>query len=35
MTSMTVVGIFFILGSIAVTVFGLWVWYTDTHPKKK
>lgn len=35
MDSITVVGIFFILGSIAVTAFGLWVRYSDTHPKKK
>ena len=31
---MTDLGIFFIVGSIAVVAFALWVRYTDTHPKK-
>ena len=32
---MTDLGIAYIVGSILVVAFGLWVHYTDTHPKKK
>ena len=32
---MTALGIFFIVCSIVLVAFGLWVHYTDTHPKKK
>lgn len=35
MTDLTDVGIFFIVGSIAVVAFAPRVRYPDTHPKKK
>jgi hypothetical protein len=35
MDNFTDLGIFFIVASILITAFGLWVRYTDTHPKKR
>lgn len=35
MNDYTDLGIFFVLGSIAVVLFAWWVHYTDTHPKKR
>lgn len=32
--NMTDLGIIFIVLTVLVTAFGLWVWYSDTHPKK-
>lgn len=35
MNDYTDLGIMFIVLTVLVTAFGLWVWYTDTHPNKK